>query len=84
MSSSPTRIASTIVSGRLGPGTMPIFTNRKLSMTRSSTFTTIRSVAVPVAHATDWLWLSARDCAGLGHPHVTVDRTLPSLHPDGQ
>ncbi len=34
--------------------------------------------------ATDWLWSSARDWAGLGHPHITVDRTLPPLHPDGQ
>jgi putative transposase len=37
-----------------------------------------------VGHATDWLWSSARDWAGLGHPHITVDRTLPPLHPDGQ
>ena len=37
-----------------------------------------------VAHATDWLWSSARDWAGLGHPYITVDRTLPPLHPDGQ
>jgi putative transposase len=37
-----------------------------------------------VPHATDWLWSSARDWAGLGHPYITVDRTLPPLHPDGQ
>jgi hypothetical protein len=34
--------------------------------------------------ATDWLWSNARDWAGLGHPCITVDRTLPPLHPDGQ
>ena len=34
--------------------------------------------------ATDWLWSSARDRAGLGHPHILIDRTLPPLHPDGQ
>ncbi len=33
---------------------------------------------------TDWLWSSARDWAGLGHPYFTVDRTIPMLHPDGQ
>ena len=27
---------------------------------------------------------SARDWAGLDHPHITVDGTLPTLHPDGQ
>ena len=37
-----------------------------------------------VARTTDWLWSSARDWAGLGHPHITVDRTLPPLHPDRQ
>lgn len=37
-----------------------------------------------VAHPTDWLWSSARDWAGMGHPQITVDRTLPPLHPDGQ
>jgi len=36
------------------------------------------------AHPTDWLWSSARDWAGMGHPHITVDRTLPPLHPDRQ
>jgi len=34
-----------------------------------------------VSKATDWLWSSALDWAGLGHPHITVDRTLPTLHP---
>ena len=37
-----------------------------------------------VAEPTDWPWSSARDWAGLKHPHLTVNRTLPSLHPDGQ
>ena len=37
-----------------------------------------------VAQATDWSWSSARDWAGLGHSYITVDRTLPPLHPDGQ
>jgi len=37
-----------------------------------------------VAQATDWFWSSARDWAGLGHSYITVDRTLPPLHPDGQ
>jgi putative transposase len=37
-----------------------------------------------VLHATDWLWSSARDWAGLGCPYIRVDRTLPPLHPDGQ
>lgn len=32
--------------------------------------------------ATEWLWSSARDWAGLGHPHVTVDRTVPTFHPN--
>ncbi len=32
----------------------------------------------------DWPWSSARDWAGLKHPHLTVDRTLPPLHPDQQ
>jgi putative transposase len=34
-----------------------------------------------VDHPTDWLWSSARDWAGMGHPYITVDRTLPPLHP---
>ncbi len=34
-----------------------------------------------VSKPADWLWSSARDWAGLGHPHITVDRTLPTLHP---
>ena len=34
-----------------------------------------------VATATDWLWSSARDWVGLGHSQLTVDRTLPRLHP---
>ena len=37
-----------------------------------------------VAHPTDWLWSSARDWAGKGHPYISVDLTLPRLHPDGQ
>lgn len=37
-----------------------------------------------VAHATDWPWSSACDWAGLGRPCISVDRTLPCLHPDGQ
>ena len=34
-----------------------------------------------VATPTDWLWSSARDWVGLGNPHITVDRTVPTLHP---
>jgi putative transposase len=34
-----------------------------------------------VTTATDWPWSSARDWAGLGGPYITVDRTLPPLHP---
>ena len=34
-----------------------------------------------VTTATDWPWSSARDWAGLGDPYITVDRTLPPLHP---
>ena len=33
---------------------------------------------------TDWPWSSARDWAGMGHPHTQVDRTVPTLHPDCQ
>jgi putative transposase len=31
----------------------------------------------------DWFWSSARDWAGMGHPRITVDRTVPILHPTG-
>jgi putative transposase len=37
-----------------------------------------------VEKPTDWLWSSARDWAGMGHPHILVDRTVPTLHPDHQ
>ena len=37
-----------------------------------------------VDYATDWIWSSARDWAGLGHPHITIDRTVPLLHLDRQ
>ena len=37
-----------------------------------------------VRFANDWLWSSACDWSGLGHPHITVDRTVPALHPDRQ
>jgi putative transposase len=32
-----------------------------------------------VQRATDWIWSSAQDWAGMGHPLITVDRTLPPL-----
>jgi putative transposase len=32
-----------------------------------------------VERDTDWLWSSARDWAGMKHPLMTVDRTLPPL-----
>lgn len=35
-------------------------------------------------NSTDWPWSSARDWAGLEHPHLAVNRTLPLLHPDRQ
>ena len=37
-----------------------------------------------VEKATDWPWSSARDWAGIGHPCIQVDRTVPTLHPDLQ
>jgi hypothetical protein len=37
-----------------------------------------------VERPTDWLWSSARDWAGLDGAWLKVDRTLLTLHPDGQ
>ncbi len=34
-----------------------------------------------VAAPTDWTWSSATDWAGCRHSHITVDRSVPTLHP---